>query len=82
MDELLFLIQYKHSCKHQIYKMTERESAKAICLTWWKSELDWAQSGLHNSRRMGGANLLAMWPHPTLLGPVKNDETIAYIKVR
>jgi hypothetical protein len=42
---------------------------KAVTLTFWKSQLDWAENELHNSGRVGEANF-TVESHPHLLDPV------------
>jgi hypothetical protein len=40
------------------------------------TQLDWAESGLHNSTWVGEADLPAMWSHPDSLQPVTNGQIL------
>jgi len=42
-------------------------STKAITLSYWKSELDSADSNQHDTRKLGGStNWPATWSHPDM----------------
>jgi len=49
-------------------------SKKAINLTSWNTELDFAESDLHSSREVLDANSPTTWTHPDLSKPLKNGQ--------
>ena len=66
-----FILNKTHFGSIQYIKWLRRvipRNVNAIDLTQWK--LDWAVSVLHNSRRVGIADLLDMWSHPNPSEPV------------